>query len=190
MGDGWPFSGSGGLVPAPPRYVVAGTPNNSGRMGSLYGVILHGSRSGNPAFSLARGDGSEGVRTLRYVQTPGTTSYNWLLDYDGLIWELTGWSYQAWHAGHRTTSLHMNTNWFGVAFAQVDTWEPITDAQHASARWLLSEIDKRTAIPLVKLDYVASRYAARGVTEHRLTAQGQSGGKSDVGYTLDWSKLF
>lgn len=158
-------------------------------MGALYGVILHGSRSGRAELSKARGDGSEGQGTLRYVRTPGTTSYNWLIDYDGTIHELAGWNLQAWHAGHPTASLHMNTNWLGLAFAQVDTWEPITSEQHVSAAWLLKEINRRTGIPLVKQSNVASRYAVKGITEHRLTAQGRSGGKSDVGDLLDWSKL-
>jgi hypothetical protein len=83
----------------------------------------------------------------------------------------------------------MNANWYGIAFAQVDTWEPITPEQHRSARWLLEQANRRRAVPLVKLDYVAHRYAAKGITEHRLTAQGQSGGKSDVGDVLDWSRL-
>lgn len=160
-------------------------------MGQVYGVILHGTRSGVVQFSQLRGDGSEGRRTLSYIQTAGTTSYNWLIDYDGLIWEVAGWNLQAWHAGHRTPSLHMNTNWYGVAFAQVNTWEPITDQQHQSARWLLAEINKRVAVPLVKLEQVVSRYAAKGVTEHRLCVQGSSQGKSDVGDpALNWSLLF
>lgn len=169
--------------------MVTGTPNTSGALGALYGVILHGSRSGVAAYSKARGDGSEGRRTLTYVTTPGTTSYNWLIDYGGTIYELAGWKLQAWHAGHTSAAWHMNTNWLGVAFAQVDTWEPITAAQHASARWLLREINRRTGIPLIKRDYVASRYAAKGITEHRLTQQGISSGKSDVGQLLDWSRI-
>jgi N-acetyl-anhydromuramyl-L-alanine amidase AmpD len=158
-------------------------------MGTRYGVILHGSRSGRAEWSKSQGDGSEGQRTLTYVRTPGTTSYNWLIDYDGVIYELAGWDLQAWHAGHRTTSLHMNTNWYGVCFAQVDTWEPVTAAQHASAKWLLKEISQRTGIPLRKLNDVPSRYAVKGITEHRLTAQGRSGGKSDVGSGLDWNVI-
>lgn len=152
-------------------------------------MILHGSRSGRREFSKQLGDGSEGRRTLTYVTTPGTTSYNWLIDYDGAVYELAGWRLQAWHAGHATTAFHMNTNWLGVAFAQVDTWEPITAAQHASARWLLGEISKRTGIPLVKRDHVTTRYASRGITEHRTTGQGASSGKSDVGVELDWSRI-
>lgn len=158
-------------------------------MGTVYGGLFHGTRSGRAEFSLARGDGSEGQRTIAYCRTPGTTSYGWIIDYDGTIYELAGWDLQAWHAGHRTTSLHMNMNWYGVAFAQADTWEPITPAQHASGRWLAGEIHRRKGVPLVKLSYVASRYAAKGFTEHRWTRQGQTGGKSDVGDLLSWTKL-
>jgi N-acetyl-anhydromuramyl-L-alanine amidase AmpD len=158
-------------------------------MGSVYGVIFHGSRSGRPEFSLLRGDGSEGKKTLAYVKTPGTTSYNWLIDYDGTIYELAGWGLQAWHAGHRTTAIHMNTNWYGVCFAQADTWEPVTPQQHASGRWLAKQISERTGVPLVRRSDVSSRYATRGFTQHMDTAQGQSGGKSDVGPLLRWVDL-
>lgn len=158
-------------------------------MGAVYGCIFHGSRSGRAEFSKSRGDGSEARRTLDYVRTPGTTSYNWLVDYDGTIYELAGWDLQAWHAGHEIASLHMNTNWYGVAFAQADTWEPITAEQHKSARWMAQQISERAGVPLVKVEHVASRYAAKGFTEHRWTAQGQSGGKSDVGELLDWTKI-
>jgi len=190
---GRPFS-RGAVGPAPPyepRYVVLGTPNTSGPMQPRYGVILHGSRSGVAAFSKARGDGSEGQRTLRYVTTPGTTSYNWLLDYDGTVYELAGWDLQAWHAGSQTKALHMNSNWYGVAFAQVDTWERLTDEQYAAGEWLLARINARYGdqIPLRFLPTVSSRYAAHGITEHRLTAQGKSGGKSDVGDHLDLGRL-
>lgn len=174
--------------PSFPSYVVLGTPNTSGPMGVVYGVVLHGTRSGLTSRSLEFGDGREGQATLTYVRTPGTTSYNWLIDYDGAVYELAGWDKQAWHAGHQTRDLHMNTNWLGVAFAQVDTWERITEAQHAAARWLLEEIHRRTGVPLIRRTYVASRYATKGVTQHMDTAQGQSSGKSDVG-NLDWSKL-
>lgn len=160
-------------------------------MQARQGVILHGTRSGNPAFSHARGDGSEGRRTLAYVRTPGTTSYNWLIDYDGAVYELAGWFLQAWHAGSKTNKLNMNPNWYGVAFAQVDTWETLTDEQYASGRWLLAEINARYAdqIPLEVQHDVESRYAAHGITEHRLTAQGAVQGKSDVGPLLSWRRL-
>lgn len=190
MGHIGPFRGRGTLSPTVPRYILTGTPNTSGKIGNLYGVILHGSRSGIAAYSKLRGDGSEGRRTITYVTTPGTTSYNWLIDYDGTVHELAGWNFQAWHAGSRVPSLHMNTNWYGVAFAQVDSWEPMTDEQYASAHWLLNEIRGRTTIPLVQRRWVSSRYASKGITEHRWTAQGASGGKSDVGDLLDWSRIF
>lgn len=142
------------------------------------------------AFSEQTGDGTEGQKTLRYVTTPGTTSYNWLIDYDGTIYELAGWDLQAWHAGSQMSNLNMNPNWYGVAFAQVNTWERITDQQHTAARWLLREINRRTGIPLVKRDNVPGRYSTHGITEHRLTGQGRSGGKSDVGDpALNWGKL-
>jgi N-acetyl-anhydromuramyl-L-alanine amidase AmpD len=177
-------------APLVPRYVVRGTPNHSGPIGPVRGVILHGSRSGRREFSALTGDSSEGRRTLDYVNTRGTTSYNWLIDYDGAVYELAGWGLQAWHAGHVDNELHMNANWYGLAFAQVDTWEPITDAQHASAHWLLQKISSRTGVPLVRLDNVRNRSDGFGITEHRLTAQGRSGGKSDVGSGLNWPALF
>jgi N-acetyl-anhydromuramyl-L-alanine amidase AmpD len=160
------------------------------RMDELFGVILHGSRSGRAEFSKLRGDGSEGTRTLAYNQQPGTTSYNWLVNYDGTIWEETGYEFRSWHAGSRTVKLHMNANWYGLCFAQSDVWEPLTDAQYASGKWLLGQINRRTGIPLVRQTYVPDRYAARGVTQHMDTGQGLTQGKSDVGPLLDWSRLF
>ena len=168
---------------------MAGTPNTSGKLGRLYGVILHGSRSGRPEFSLARGDGSEGRKTLAYIQTAGTTSYSWLIDYDGTIWEVAGWDLQAWHAGSKVTRLHLNTNWLGLAFAQSDVWEPLTGAQYNSGRWLLREIGKRTGIPLTRLNYLPDRYAAKGVCQHQDAEQGRVQGKTDIGPLLQWDRL-
>lgn len=160
-------------------------------MGKLYGVILHGSRSGVAALSKLRGNGREGEVTLAYNQQPGTTSYNWLINYDGTIWEEAGYDVQAWHAGSRQRSLHCNPNWYGLCFAQVDVWEPITDEQHASARWLLADIHRRfPEIPLVRQTYVPAYNSASGITQHMDTGQGMAQGKSDVGPLLDWSRLW
>lgn len=187
--------------------MVLGTPNHSGELGEVYGVMLHGTRSGIAAYSRLRGDGSEGRRTVKYCRTPGTTSYGWIIDYDGTINELTGYGLQAWHGGHAPSShqtvdpnfhthargfcsqLHMNVNWLSIGFAQVDVWEPLTDPQYVSGGWLLGDISRRLGTPLVRLSYVSTRHAAKGVVQHQDTGQGRWGGKSDIGPLLDYSRL-
>lgn len=201
------------VVPAPApvlelpkaEIIVLGTPNTSGPLGTVFGGMFHGTRSGVAAYSFARGDGSEGKNTLRYVRTPGTTSYGYLIDYDGTIYELAG-DQQAWHAGHGPSSheytdplfrshprtfcaeLHMNVNWIGVAFAQVDVWEPLTDAQYRSGRVLAQRLHETYRIPLVRVR-PATRLAAKGWTQHMDTGQGAWNGKSDVGTWLDFERL-
>lgn len=138
--------------------------------------MLHGTRSGvanNP---------TEGIGTVNYCTTPGTTSYHWILDTDGTIYELVPAGYAAWHAAE------LNYNYLGLAFAQGTKDDPITDEQHASARWLIARECKRWGIPPVHLAWLPG-VGGWGVTEHMTTAQGVRFGKSDVGYRLSWEAL-
>src|SRR5690606_21208268 len=93
---GGPFwAGDGGVGPpptSPPAYIERRSPNDSGPMGAVYGIVIHGTRSGR------RGNANEGVGTVRYCCTPGTTSYNFVIDRDGTVFELVPPGRAAWHA--------------------------------------------------------------------------------------------
>jgi N-acetyl-anhydromuramyl-L-alanine amidase AmpD len=137
------------------------------------GVVIHGTRSGNA------GNPTEGIGTVNYCTTPGTTSYNWIIDYDGTIYELIDINNSAWHAGY------LNRTHLGAALAQPTVHDRITDQQHSSLKWLLREINRQKGIPLVHV--TDENY--RGLIEHREAQQGRASGKSDVGYQLDWGRI-
>lgn len=140
-------------------------------MGAVYGVLLHATRSGHPH------NPTEGSGTLAYVLTPGTTSYNDLVLEDGTLVHLTDQA--AWHAEE------LNYAWWSIAVAQGTVDDPLTDAQHRTLRWRVQERCEHFEIPRRWLDWLGGPKAARGVTEHQLTAQGQRWGKSDIGYRLN-----
>jgi N-acetyl-anhydromuramyl-L-alanine amidase AmpD len=137
------------------------------------GVVIHGTRSG------VFGNPAEGIGTVVYCTTPGTTSYNWIIDYDGTIYELVDIKNSAWHA------TYLNRNHLGVGLAQPTVDDPIRDAQHASLKWLLQKINHEKGVPLV---HVLDEDQP-GLIEHRESQQGQQYGKSDVGYQLDWATI-
>ena len=144
-------------------------------MGQVRGIVLHGTRSGRA------GNPSEGTGTVNYCLTPGTTSYNWILDYDGTVYELVPPGVAAWHAGF------LNHNFLGLAFAQPTASDPITDAQHASARWLIARESARYGFPAVRKPWLSGT-STWGIGEHMTSDQGAAFGKSDVG-NLDWSRI-
>ena len=161
-----------------PRYVVVGTPNLSGKIRADADLgVAHGTRSEVRAYGYY-GDRSEGRNTVRYCTTPGTTSYGWIIDFDGTVYELGGYHGAAWHAGY------LNDDSRGVAFAQANDGDPLTHAQIRSFRWLAQDINKMGLVPLVRtLDENRP-----GWIEHREAAQGKASRKSDVG-TISWSEV-
>jgi hypothetical protein len=165
------------LQAARPAYIVKRSPNDSGAMGAIYGIVVHATRSGtmnNP---------NEGIGTVNYCCRAGTTSYNYIIDRDGSVYELVPPGRAAWHAAE------LNYNWLGVALAQGHVDDPITDQQHETLAWLLRMLCQQYEIPLKRLATLAGPKADRGIVEHKDTAQGRGYGKSDVGAQLDWRKL-
>ncbi len=146
-------------------------------MGTVRGIVVHGTRSGQP------GNPSEGVGTVNYCCTPGTTSYNFVIDTDGTVYELVPPGMAAWHA------CELNRHWLGVALAQGTRDDPITDAQHATLAWLLRRLCREYEIPFRRLTGLAGPLADCGIVEHKDTDQGRGYGKSDVGPQLDWARL-
>lgn len=144
-------------------------------MGRVYGALVHATRSGranNP---------TEGIGTVNYCTTPGTTSYNDIIDVDGTLYCLT--DFASWHAQE------LNYNWWSIALAQGVESDPITDAQHETLRWRLRERAERFGFPLVRIPFLSGPRAAFGVCQHMDTAQGQRFGKSDVGRNLRWDRI-
>lgn len=164
-GDGYVF---------PDGTVYRGTTNTSGPITRDGTGLAHGTRSGKTSRGIF-GDRSEGWRTVQYCAQPETTSYNWVVDFDGTIFELTGYTLSAWHA------TYLNRRSRSVALAQANAGDPLTVEQLRSFRWLVGELDRR--------GLVAARPAASeddaGWIEHMSSAQGRAFGKTDVG-TLDW----
>jgi N-acetyl-anhydromuramyl-L-alanine amidase AmpD len=146
-------------------------------MGAVFGCVVHGTRSGT------ENNVSEGIGTVRFCCTPNTTSYNFIIDTDGKVYELVPAGTQAWHAQE------LNRNWLGVALAQGTVRDRITDEQHRALRWLLQRLSADYHFPLNRLESLAGPTADRGVVEHKDTAQGRRHGKSDVGVELDWSRV-
>lgn len=146
-------------------------------MAAVRGIVVHGTRSGRP------NSPTEGTGTVNYCCTPGTTSYNCVIDRDGGVYELVPPGTAAWHAQE------LNFNWLGVALAQGTVDDSITDAQHATLAWLLRKLCAQYEIPFMHLSALAGPAADRGIVEHRDTTQGQRHGKTDVGPQLDWAKL-
>lgn len=146
-------------------------------MREIRGVVIHGTRSGranNP---------TEGIGTVNYCTTPGTTSYNFLIDRDGTVYELVPPGFAAWHAGE------LNWHWLGVALAQGVESDPITPEQHATLRVLLKVLSDRHGFPLRRVVWLGYPTASRGVTQHMDTQQGANYGKSDVGRMLQWGQV-
>lgn len=124
------------------------------------------------------GDWSEGRNTVSYCTTPGTTSYGYLIDFDGTIYELAGDWLAAWHA------TYLNRRSRSTAFAQANAGDPLTDAQVKSFRWLCQKQAREGLVPLRR----AATENDAGWIEHKDSAQGRAWGKSDVG-TLDWGRV-
>lgn len=146
-------------------------------MGRVNGIVVHGTRSGRA------GNPTEGIGTVNYCCTPGTTSYNFVIDRDGTVYELVPPGTAAWHAQE------LNYNWLGVALAQGVVEDSITDGQQASLYWVLRKLCDQYEIPFQRLTALAGPQADKGIVEHKDTAQGQGHGKSDVGAQLDWAKI-
>lgn len=147
-------------------------------MSAVLGACFHGTRSGHP------NNPTEGTGTVGYCLTPGTTSYNFIIDWDGTIYELVPPGTAAWHAEE------LNYTFLGVAFAQGVESDPITREQHASARWLVTKLSGEHHFPLRRIPgTLAGPWADKGLTQHMDTAQGRRWGKSDVGPNLDWSLI-
>lgn len=142
-------------------------------MGVVRGVVLHSTRSGTP------NNPTEGIGTVNYCATPGTTSYNFVLDVDGTIYELVPPGVAAWHAGY------LNWTHLGIAVAQGTIDDRITDEQHTSLEWLLRKYTAYYGIPYQRvLDEKEP-----GIIQHADAAQGKAYGKTDPGYRLNWQRL-
>lgn len=146
-------------------------------MPSIRGIVLHATRSGRAAYP------AEARATIAYCLTPGTASYHYVVDRDGSVVELVPPGTIAWHAEE------LNAEWLGVALAQGVESDPITDAQHASAAYLVAKLCARYEIPRQRVRFLPTPTYFKGVTQHRDTAQGQVWGNSDIGYQLKWELI-
>jgi hypothetical protein len=114
-----------------PDYVIAITPNSPGPLENPRAVMLRGTRSGKP------GNSKEGAEAVARSQAPGSMeSYNWLIDTDGTVFELTGWERAAWS---------MKSSYV-VGLAQATAADLITDRQYASLDWLMQQIEHKKQI--------------------------------------------
>lgn len=132
---------------------------------------VHATRSGHA------GNPDEGIGTVNYCLTPGTTSYNDIIDLDGTIYHLSDEA--TWHGEE------YNYNWWSIGMAQAVVGDRLTDAQHQALRWRIAERCQHFEIPRRWLPSVTGPKSARGVVEHMNTDQGKRWGKSDVGYQLN-----
>lgn len=149
--------------------------SHSGRRPQTLGVVMHGTRSGRAT------NPTEFTGTINYCSDPrNKASYNAVIDRDGTVAELMDPRLSAWHAGY------LNSLFLGLAFAQSLPDEPITDDQIESAAQLVAEWSDGFGFPAVWTgDTRSHQYPPPGITEHRLTWQGRSYSKTDVGANFD-----
>jgi hypothetical protein len=125
-----------------PEYVIAITANSPGVMHNPRTVMLRGSRSGKP------GNEAEGAEAVSRSQAVGSgESYNWLIDFDGTIYELTGWDRAAW--GMRAGS-------YVICLSQPLASDGIRPAQYESLSWLMLRLERKKGIPRTPDRYIST----------------------------------
>ena len=115
-----------------PEYVIAVTQNSPGKMlPGVQTVQLRGSRSGKP------GNKAEGAEVVARSQSQGSDEgYNWIVDTDGTIYELTGWERAAPNSEHE----------YVICLAQPMPADPLTEAQYTALNWLMSRLEAKKNI--------------------------------------------
>lgn len=118
-----------------PEYVIAITQNSPGQLDpGVLSVLLKGTRSGQ------FGNPKEGAEAVARCQAGDGESYNWLIDTDGTIFELTGWD----RAASGSPDVYV------IGLAQPTVQDPIRDRQYKSLEWLMRQLQMRRGVPRAK----------------------------------------
>jgi hypothetical protein len=143
---------------ARPDYVTAITQNSPGKLEpGTKSVVLQGTGSGRKG---NRAEGTEAV--AMYVQYGSGVSANWVIDYDGTIYEITGWDRAAWSYPAD----------YVIALAQPTTFEQIKEPQYQALDWLIYQLEMR-----------------KGVPRKRRMAGKDEGYSSNLGAGFTWSRV-
>jgi len=107
-----------------PEYIVAVTQNSPGRLGSeVTNVTLDMAPIGLSAGEMVSG-----------AQSPGSEAgYNWVIDTDGTIYELTGWD--------RAAPGHLDEYFIGLVSGDQ------TGRQRLAIDWLLEQLKRKKGVP-------------------------------------------